>query len=142
MMFACLFPFNVFFPLEAESRNIDTFTIGLIISTYSVSYLCTSLITVAVLDRLGRKRVAVYSTYLVVVSAVALGSLPFYSNITQFLLVAFLFRALLGFSVCLYMAAAMAGISFLYRDKFDKAIGILKAHIGKPSLLSNLLLSM
>jgi MFS family permease len=125
--FALLAPF---FPSVAEKKGCSSFIVGLIICSYSISYIATSYIVGRTLNWFGRRRYCVLGLIICCVSMAGFGIMNWIENKGLFIALSLFWRLLAGVGSSFIHVSVYAMAAIKWPDEVQQKIALLEAASG------------
>lgn len=119
-----------FYPGVAENKGISFKTIGLIISTYSITQVAFSFVVGKKLAQWGRRRFLYTGIFLTAVSIFGFGTVDWIEDPTTFVICSLIWRLISGLGGACMHVTTYAIVSLKYPENIEQNIGLLEAASG------------
>ena len=130
-----------FYPIEAASKGVTEITIGVIMSTFSISYIITAVIAGKYLSQIGKENGIKFGTLLIVVQLFGLSFLKYVESGYWFAGLSILAMCIGGAGAALNSTCSLAIVTVTFPDEMESNIGILEGSTGLGFLIGPLLSS-
>lgn len=129
-----------FFPEMAEkSKGLSSGLVGMILSSYSITYVITSYLVGRFLSKMGRRRTLYSGIFLQAGCMIGFGILEWLNERTLFIILSFTFRLVLGVASGFICVSCYAMTSIAYPENIQQKISLLEAANGAGLFIGPLL---
>ena len=130
LLFALYTPYEAYFSYETEDHGLNSEVTSIVFASKSLSNLLISFFVPAILESLGRKKATYCGLYALALVIGSHGLLVYSQNKASFYISSIVAGLLSGAAMGITYTGTVSSVSYLYRENLDKAIGVLKAHVG------------